>query len=280
MQGGRDPYGRMEMCPCAPDDKGKRSCLINDDDGNDAIGRQPRQKMKCRSECKGDQLFCLARTRFHLALAQLGKTPLTKEERQWLAPNDIDGGDRLISLNIQNPIFIYEQTQLNDDTFWEGLADFVGVSHLPNTHYQGSKGKQHDDKDICLPIFDYFRSLVMEYSYQLSHWLLEYFLPLAKDPERTGVTVSHLEQVTQIVASSYQHDPCRRLILEPGSNGKYILNPALDANATGMFIPTPEWIEHQNNLTEFYQRQKKEEKRKRRKNRSNRTNSSSGPGLS
>jgi hypothetical protein len=40
-----------------------------------------------RNSCPKNQLFCVHRARFHLGLAKLGKTPLTDEERELLAPD-------------------------------------------------------------------------------------------------------------------------------------------------------------------------------------------------
>jgi hypothetical protein len=177
----------MGKCPCAPTEDGKRECYVsntrngsnnrNDDDNNNTRQQSTTQLIKCQSECQGRQLFCLARTRFHVGLAQLGKTTLSEKERRLLASKDIDGGTNLVNLNITNSIMLYEQTQLNDDDFWIYLANFLKISHVPNKHYQGSSGKQQLTNNICLPKYDYFRSLVMVYSYELSHWLLQYFVP-------------------------------------------------------------------------------------------------------
>jgi len=41
------------------------------------------KKARCRDSCPNGQLFCLHRARFHLGLAKLGKTNLTKEERMF-----------------------------------------------------------------------------------------------------------------------------------------------------------------------------------------------------
>jgi hypothetical protein len=82
---------------------------------------------------KKDQLFCVYRARFHLGLAKLGKTPLLDEERELLAPDDEDGGTSIVSDDIKNPIFFYDEGELKDDYAWEGLADFLGIESMDET---------------------------------------------------------------------------------------------------------------------------------------------------
>eukprot|EP00957_Ditylum_brightwellii_P094736 7214571-Ditylum_brightwellii.AAC.1 len=62
------------------------------------------------------------RGRFHLALAALGKTELTAEERNILAAEDPDGGEDLINMNVINDVFLYEQQTLGEDYVWDELA--------------------------------------------------------------------------------------------------------------------------------------------------------------
>lgn len=190
----------------------------------------------CSSEC-GDKILCTARGRFHVFLARLGKTPLSQEELQWLAPNDPDGGVNILELvqqnRVKNKLFLYEQTQLkNDPQFWKGLGRYLGVSHIPNIIYRGAKGKGLIENDICDPYYDYFRSQMMLSSYEMSVWLQNYFLPVARDPNRTDVVVANdnvdlLEQIFE----TYKLDPCNRLIREP-SSGTYVLDPAVLTNST------------------------------------------------
>jgi hypothetical protein len=220
MQGGKSPYERQMTCPCRPDKWGLRVC------------RNATKKVEsCWNECGGHNILCLARTRFHVALAQLGKTNLTKEERQWLAPNDFDGGDKIISLDIPNEIFIYDLTQLEEDSIWEDLAAFLRVSKIPEQRYQGAKGQNLSQLSICDPQYDTFRAKIMPYSYELSIWLQKYLLPVARDPSRSDVVVANVDKVASYF-ETYKSDPCRRLVLQidhsRGSNTRPHISFALD----------------------------------------------------
>ncbi|KAG7351860.1 hypothetical protein IV203_007908 [Nitzschia inconspicua] len=227
MQGGKDPYQRQMTCPCRPNQWGLRVCR-----------NTTKQVEFCWNECGGNNILCLARTRFHVALAQMGKTALTKEERQWLAPKDFDGGDRIISLEIPNDIFIYELTKLQDGTMWEELAAFLRVSKIPKQNYHGAKGKHLSYLNICDAKYDDFRAMIMPYSYELSVWLLEYLLPVARDPTRNDVTVANIDSVAAIF-ETYKVDPCGRLVLQIDDSReqmgdavrqevKFMLDPALN----------------------------------------------------
>lgn len=104
----------------------------------------------------------------------------------------------------------------------------------------------------------------MVYSYQLSVWLIEYFLPIARDPSRDDVVVGNIDRVQQIVATSYQQDPCKRLILaklpdgekQNSSNIRYILNPSLGET---LWVPSQEYIA---NLTAVVLKEKEEQEKK------------------
>lgn len=204
MQGDRDPYERLDICPCNPNDQGVRR--------GDGCGR-------CRGSCPQRQLYCLGRARFHLPLARLGKTALSDEERELLAPNDIDGGKNLANFNITNSIFLYEQTELRESYLWKGLSKFLAVSHIPNRKFQGSVGKGKN-YTLCTPYYDDFRAALMPYSYELSEWMQKYFLPVAKDQHRPDVVVADVERLSAIVRT-FADDPCDRLIRTV--NGTYAL---------------------------------------------------------
>ncbi|KAL3894224.1 MAG: hypothetical protein SGARI_007810, partial [Bacillariaceae sp.] len=193
--------------------------------------RAKRNLQGCHTECDEGMLFCLARTRFHVALAQLGKTALSPTERQLLAPNDIDGGNNLRNMKIRNPIFLYEQTMLRNESTWDEMAQYLGVSHIPNSRYEAAKGKQFQGANICLPEYDYFRSQIMVYSYDLSVWLQKYLIPIAKDPRRTDVVIANLDAFEAMVSTFYRQDPCQRLLLDETAADatiQYVLDPSLN----------------------------------------------------
>lgn len=178
----------------------------------------------CRSGCPEGQLFCLHRSRFHLALAKLGKTELSQNERNLLAPNDSDGGDNLVNDNIRNPVFIYEQKELDEDYIWDSLADFLDIPMISHDAYEGSHGgkKTQNKRDFCDDEYDNFRALMMPYAYDLSVWLQNYFIPLGKNESRLDVVIPNPDKFYQSV-EDYKEDPCGKLIRFV--NGSYgILN--------------------------------------------------------
>jgi hypothetical protein len=68
------------------------------------------------------------RAEFHVALASYGgKTPLTAQERQYLAPTHYYGGANIPNHQVRNPIFLYEQTELKEEYVWEDLANYLGI---------------------------------------------------------------------------------------------------------------------------------------------------------
>ena len=175
----------------------------------------------CRNGCPGRQLFCLHRGRFHLALAKLGKTALTGEERKMLAPNDADGGENLRSSGIKNPIFLYDQQELSQDYVWEELAEYLGVNHIPHDKYQSSHPKRHDrNLDFCEEKYDDFRAMMMPYAYELSVWLQEYLIPVANDDGRDDVVIPRADSSFSKRVEDYKNDPCGKLIRS--DNGTYV----------------------------------------------------------
>jgi len=118
----------------------------------------------CRNSCPKRQLFCIQRARFHLALAQLGKTELSSEERKFLAPEDPDGGDHVGNDNVRNPVFLYEQSELNEDYVWEEMAAFLEIENITHNQYRGSHGHGNKKTDFCDDKYDNFRAQMMPYA--------------------------------------------------------------------------------------------------------------------
>lgn len=174
-----------------------------------------KRTFRCRNQCPDNQLLCIYRSQFHTALARLGKTPLSDEERQYLAPDQFYGGKQLENFNVSNPIFVYELSQMKDESFWDELADFLDIPAIPNDKYHGSHG--HDRKwgdkymlDICDPQYDNLRKLMMPISYELFLWLDRFFRPVALDPSRRDVKVPNADKFFEKVGE-FSKDPCGRL---------------------------------------------------------------------
>eukprot|EP00977_Amphora_coffeiformis_P017073 scaffold5479_cov199-Amphora_coffeaeformis.AAC.12 len=200
-------------------------------------------KKTCSNDCPHQQLFCLHRSRFHLTLAKMGKTPLTDEERQLLAPHDYDGGINVPNHQIRNPVFLYEQTELAHDDFWQGLATYLQYTDGPtiphdrseNTHAHHVANDQQTSNqvaavmDICQPQYDKLRQQLMPYAAQMSRWFCEYLVVGDEDDKgndyapKNGVTVVNRTRFCAIV-QNYDNDPCGRLVRNH-SDGTYALLP-------------------------------------------------------
>jgi len=180
----------------------------------------------CLRGCPERKLFCVGRARFHLPLARLGKTPLTDAERALLAPNDSDGGSNIESNRVRNQIFIYEQTELNEEDVWEELARYLQYPEraIPHDLYVSSHGSNKKGSNstphtinICDSKYDDLRGLMMPYAYEMSQWICTYFVA-APD-----VVVANHTRFCSIVRN-YANDPCGRLIRLV--NGTYVINAA------------------------------------------------------
>jgi hypothetical protein len=179
---------------------------------------------RCINECRCGSPICFHRSRLHLGLARIGKTALSSMERELLAPGDPDGGENLFDAHAQNPIFVYDQSQMKDDSYWDELASFLGLSYIPNVHYHSSHGG-HSNFTVCTPFLDEFRSKMMEHSYNMSVWLEDYLLPLGEDPTRTDVVIANTTSFREII-QTYKDDPCERLVRNY-KDGTYVLDPHL-----------------------------------------------------
>lgn len=194
----------------------------------------PIGKMNCRNDCPGKQIMCTQRASFHIPMARLGKTPLSDEERQLLSANTYPqrGGMNLVNHNITNSIFVYELTELNKDYIWEEMATYLQFpGKIPHDLYKSSHGKRKEfELNFCDEKYDDFRALLMPESYDLSTWLQQYFLPVARDPHRTDVIIPRPDRFQELV-EAYKLDPCHRLIrLE---NGTFVLRANLTIPTNG-----------------------------------------------
>ena len=192
---GDDPYKLTEPCPNANGDG-------------------------CRNGCPSRQLLCMHRGKFHVALASLGKTDLSAEERKTLAANDPDGGTNVRDHKIKNSIFLYEQNMLGEDYMWEELAKYIGAESVPHDKRVNSHGKNRSlEVDFCIDKYDDFRAKMMPIAYEVGTWLQDYFLPLAKNESRTDVVVPRPETFHKFV-EAYKVDPCGKL--KRLDNGSYV----------------------------------------------------------
>lgn len=184
---------------------------------------------KCNFECPNGALICFAKTRLHLPLARIGKTLLDDKERELLAPGDKDGGLKLTNHNIKNPIFLYDTSELNHDYMWDKLAETLKVPGIPHAIHEGSKGAREPSErriDICDAFYDTFRANIMPHAYNISIWICEYLVPVAKDKDRNDVIIADPDRFCDIM-KKYGEDPCNRLVRM--NNGTYILDQTLNS---------------------------------------------------
>jgi len=165
-------------------------------------------------------VICIARARFHLALAQLGKTALNETERTLLAPTDPDGGDKLANHRTRNPIFLYEQTELSQDYVWADLAKLLrhqgNLSHDRLVRSRGIKESSSapvKKMQICDPQYEPLRKQLMPYAYEMSIWICRYFVG------SEGVHVPSRARFCSLV-QDYANDPCGVLVRHV--NGSYV----------------------------------------------------------
>ncbi|GFH47281.1 hypothetical protein CTEN210_03756 [Chaetoceros tenuissimus] len=174
---------------------------------------------RCRHTCKLNQFFCMHRSRFHLGLARLGKTSLSDEERKYLAVDDEDGGNAVKNDQVKNPVFLYDDLELTGEYFWESLAKYLGVDHIPHDLQQLKESRLDHDKelanvnslDFCKNEYDDLRARLLSYSYEMATWLQLYWVPLASDESRADVAVAD-PTVFNGLLEEYKKDPCNKLV--------------------------------------------------------------------
>jgi hypothetical protein len=168
--------------------------------------------------CADKRLICVARSKFYLPLASLGKTPLDKKEIDFLLSNDYKNDNNILKTNqyIKNPILLYEQRQPSEDYFWNDVSQYLYInrSSLPQmkdvayTSNSQNKsiaagGNQNRTKEeikkarkrkfnICIKERDPLRKLLMPISYNIYYWLMHYFIPAVKINENNDTYISNL----------------------------------------------------------------------------------------
>ena len=191
---------------------------------------------------------CVARSRFHLSLARMGKTPLDLNERDLLQSevyqakrrrNDTSThlkeypiGNDPQKIGIPNKVFVFESTQGKNEYFYEELAKFVRIdrAQLPEINYRSGSGLNSNKKqieqseketfDICLPEFDYVRKELLPIAYTLKEWLLRYLIPASL--QRDDLVIPNVTHFAEIV-ESFGRDPCSDRLVRNENNGEYCL---------------------------------------------------------
>jgi len=172
--------------------------------------------------CQMAKLFCLNRARFHLGLAELGKTPLDEAERELIPPElKVSDGNM-----IRNKIFLYDMEQLGDmnttrrERLWSDLGDFIGYPDtIPHDKYKSSHGRggaraERARINICDKRYDPIRAQLLVHGHQMSQWICPYFVKQGKD-----VYVSSQDYLCLLV-EKYAEDPCGKLVRM--DNGTYM----------------------------------------------------------
>lgn len=200
--------------------------------------------------CRKSVITCVARSRFHLSLARMGKTPLDLNERDLLRSEvyqakrrrndtsinlkDYPIQDNPEKIGVPNKVFVFESTQGKNEYFYEELAKFVRIdrARLPALNYRSGSGLNNNSTknqnkqnakgtfDICLPEFDYVRKELLPIAYTLKEWLLRYLAPASL--QRDDLVIPNVTHFVEIV-ESFGRDPCNDRLVRNENDGEYYL---------------------------------------------------------
>ena len=196
---------------------------------------------------------CVARARFHLSLARLGKTSLHKKERDLLAEELYQARRRRNKLvnklnnypipdepsgnfSAPNHLFLFDSTQGREEPLYQRLAEFLRIERrrLPalagsyrskwsrgaanSTHAHPEARAEDFAIDLCLSKFDFVRKELLPISHTLGRWLLDYLIPasLARD----DVVIPDVTAFREIVGT-YLTDPCDNGLVRNDTDGEY-----------------------------------------------------------
>jgi hypothetical protein len=172
--------------------------------------------------CPGEDVLCVDRLRYHVALAKLGNTPLGKDERKLLPLNSFEMPFQPRAT--PNKLFLYEVSQLTDtsqsrdELFWKDLSEALDLPPVHTIHPQtitsvkpgkkdlapAQQARRNKHKmDVCKPENDALREILMAYAHQMADWICPYLLQ-----EGTGVMVSDKEHFCNNVMEGWRQDPC------------------------------------------------------------------------
>ena len=168
---------------------------------------------------KGMFNVCTFRARFHLFLANMGKTNVTTDplERQWFGKKQ-----HLLQKAVPTPapVFLYEVSQLSDPNmerskrFVQDLQNFLGLQQtLDDSMVWFKPGIKHDNADslqsvdarkidICDERYNDLRRTLLNNARNASAWMAQYFVTAP------GVTVSSPDYFVQSIMQAWKVDPC------------------------------------------------------------------------
>lgn len=160
---------------------------------------------------------CTFRGNFHIFLSNLGKTPMSESEMEWVAPAFTKNRD---VFRAPQKVFLYEISQLgNGDVdesraslFRKDLQSFLGLQAPIQPLVWYKPGVSHDNTtlervnskkiDICESQYDMLRSILQEQAVNASHWIRTYFITAS------NVTVSSRDYLVNVVMKGWEKDPC------------------------------------------------------------------------
>jgi len=205
-------------------------------------------------KCPQKMSHCVARSRFHLSLASLGKTLLGPEEQDLLT-SELHQSKRRMNVTlaglhgypipqntnsssnfgVPNNVFLFDSNQGKKEYLYQELAQFVKIDRgrLPaidevySTTWSGNGLEKESDTnfvfDICLPQWEHVRKELLPISYTFGKWLLDYFIPASY--QRDDVTIPNATAFVEIV-QTYLQDPCNNTLVRNETDGEYYRRPS------------------------------------------------------
>lgn len=182
---------------------------------------------------------CTNRASFHVHLAMLGKTPLSRAEFNFMS----DGGKRIFRRhNVSGRVFLYEVDQLNDKNetrswhFRKDLQRFLYLKNeLPAMVWFKPGRKDMDEEtlgevnrkkiDICASQYGSLRNVLMDSARNASKWIRRHFI------SSRDVHVSSPDHLVTLL-ENWEKDPC-------SDGGSYKAATAnLNCTKYGCFVDT------------------------------------------
>jgi len=157
---------------------------------------------KCYRKSKN---VCTFRANFHVFLSNLGLTPRTPEELEYMLP----WHRSLDPVPFAKRVFVYEISQLSSEeepNFLQDLQHFLGLPlPIPSMqHYTPGRANStttHHKINICEPDYKVVRDELMKSARNASAWITKYLM------HSPAVTVSSPDAFVRIM-EEWQRDPC------------------------------------------------------------------------